>query len=359
MPDFPTLYIVLAVFFVLLVLWANRCSKCGKFFTSGISSRTKTSEGYRTSWKSEKNSSRTKLVREYKYEYNETHICRHCGHQYSTSTSSSRALSCGHFAPGAPQAHGCLNPLYWYKLIPGKKYILTLLLLLLGSIIIFDPEVIFYPTHFFDYAENFIEFLEDPFSPPYCRRVQLEIVEGNWETRRFVQEYRKVERETWSEYVPKNATIIHKKTKMRPIEGNPLSIKNIGGPKPGTWVKYSVDTWASVSSEVATGTGPGVTYPGELLVPPGEVQYGAKKSNSTTAKYWITFKETNSGKTFQVEKVGFIRNSDLAKTRPHQIGKSTYMHLLEGSKSVKARVYAFHSISIKPDVYIYVDKILY
>ncbi|MBU1105061.1 MAG: hypothetical protein KKB51_00230 [Candidatus Riflebacteria bacterium] len=359
--DNPELCGLIAVVFVVVFIWANRCSKCGKLFTTKIRSRTKTSEGYSHSWEVDDKTQRAKSVRSYRYNYNETYACSKCGHEYSTSTSSPRDLSCGYFLSeesGKAKARGCFNPLTWWSWIPGKKFLLTLVFLFFVGLVVFDYEVLWYPTHLETYLDNYIEYLEDPFSPRENWRTQLEVKEGHWQTRRYIQEYQEVERENWEEYVPESAKIMEKSTKDRPMEANPYSINSLGGPKPGIWVKYLTDQWVTIETLTASGTGLPIVYPGEIVTAPGESQYGARKSDYTSVSFSLTFRETSNGSLISTDSVGYISIRDLDNTYPREISENIYKFFMQNTGLLKARIkqYSFNST---PKVYIYVEEPLY
>ena len=365
--NYPELCAPLAVVLVALVIWANRCSKCGKLFTYKLRSRDKTSEGYNDSWEVDEKTQFGKSVRRYTYRYDVTYACSKCGHEYSTSTSSSRSLPCGYFLPedhadAKKQGRGCfnpltwlgwLNPLAWWRSIPGKRYLPLLPITFFIGMIVFDPEVLWYPTHYQSYLEEYAEFLLKPLLPRTNRLTRLEIVEGRWQTQRHIQEYRQVEYEAWENSVPSYARVIEKATKPRPESLSYTS--QSAGTKFDTWVKYSVDLWVTVDTLTASGTSLSIVYPDDPTAATGEAVYGALRSEAPSVKYSLVFKEVETGKVYLVDSIGFIRIEDRAFTWQGEIGLNAYSRLIKSSQALTARVYT-RSYSKLPRIYIYVDE---
>ncbi|PKL42312.1 MAG: hypothetical protein CVV41_14315 [Candidatus Riflebacteria bacterium HGW-Riflebacteria-1] len=369
-PEFAGL---VAFVFIVLVAWANRCSKCGKLFTCKIRSRTQTSEGYTHSWEVDEKSQRGKSVRRYTYQYNETWACSKCGHEYSTSCSSSYSLPCGYFSPEDPanaqnKGRGCLNPLTWlnwlnpvawWRSIPGKRYLPLLPVIFFIGMVVFDTEVLKYPTHWQDYLEDYVEFLLEPLSPRANRRTQLEMVEGRWQTQRRIQEFKPVEYETWEDRLPENARVIEKTTRQRPPQSYYYTYTT--ATEPATWVRYSIDLWVTIGTLTASGTGLPIAYPDDPVAPspsPGEAVYGARRSETPTVTYSLVFRDAESERVYWVETIGFIRKEDRYFAWQREISETAYRTLIASSQPLPARVYA-RSYNESPNIYIYVDDVPY
>lgn len=358
---------VVAVVFIVLVIWANRCSKCGKLFTCKIRSRTKTSEGYSHHWEVDEKSKRAKSVQRYTYHYNETWVCSKCGHEYSTSSSSSYSLPCGYFSPEEPaKGRGCfnpltwlswLNPLAWWRWIPGKRYLPLLPVIFLIGMIVFDSEVLTYPTHWQNYLENYVEFLLEPLSPRNNWRAQLQLIEGRWQTQRRISEFKPVEYETWEDRLPENAKVIEKTTKQRPLQSSYYTYST--ATEPVTWVRYALDLWVTVDTLTASGTGLPIAYPDDPFASsPAEAVYGARRSEPPTVTYSLVFKEIESERVYWVEKIGFIRKEDRYFAWQREISENAYRTLIKSSQPLPARVY-HDNYDRAPHIYIYVDDVPY
>ncbi|OGK09746.1 MAG: hypothetical protein A2W80_04350 [Candidatus Riflebacteria bacterium GWC2_50_8] len=362
---------VVAVVFIVLVIWANRCSKCGKLFTCKIRSRTLTSEGYTHSWEVDEKTQRGKSVSRYTYNYDVTYVCSKCGYEYSASTSSSYRLPCGYFsdenpADAAKNGRGCfnpltwlgwLNPVAWWRWIPGKRYLLLLPVFFFIGMIAFDSEVLFYPTHWQDFLEDYVEFLLEPLSPRENWRAQLQFVEGRWQTQRRISEFRRVEYETWEDSLPENATVVEKTTKQRLLQSYYYTYST--ATKPDTWVRYSIDTWVPVETLTASGTGLPIAYPDSPVATfSGEAVYGVQRSEEPSVTYSLVFKEIESERIYWVETIGFIRKEDRYFAWQREISETAYHTLTKSSQPLPARVY-YDSYDKAPHIYIYVDDVPY
>jgi transcription elongation factor Elf1 len=379
--DNPILAIVIGVIFVVLFLWANRCSNCGKFFSCELRSRSKNSEGYRSSWKYDEDSKRSKHVREYTYSYSETYVCNKCGHSYSSTTSSSYSKPCGYFLSSAerkaqaeaepPKPRGWYNPLRWLALLSFKRVFVAAVVFFIiftAGFIIHDPEVLQYPTHFQPYLEDYVESLLDTFSSSKTikRRTQVEVISGYWQAKRYVNEYQKIENEGWSEYMPAGATVIEKSTRMKPVKTYSYSISNIGKEEPAEWAKYTYDRWINVETLTATGTELPVVYPdnpcktvltaeatGEAV---GEIAYGTRQADRTSVAFFVTLREIATGLTVTTSEAKYMRVTDRDFNLVSEMREADYRYLMaQRGKPLTARLVKY-SFSSDTDFWIYVEE---
>lgn len=375
--DNPTIAIIIGVIFVVLFIWANRCSSCGKMFTCELTSRSQTSEGYQSSWKYDEDSKRAKHVRSYRYSYNETYTCSKCGHSYSRSTSSSHSLPCGYFLSAAerkaqaeaepPKPRSWYNPFSWLAWLSFKRVFIAFIIfftVFTTGFIIYDTEVLQYPTHFQNYLEHYVESLLEIFSSNKTirRRTQIEVVSGSWQTNRRVYEYQKLEGEGWLKDMPDGATVIEKTTKMRPVKTYSYSINNIGKEEPADWAKYTYDRWQSVETLTATGTELPVIYPdnpyraGVLAEAAGEIAYGTRKADDTSVSFSVTLREISTGITATTEKACYMRVTDRDFEIFNPIRETDYRYLMQQrGKPLTARLVKY-SFSSDTDFWIYVNE---
>ncbi|PKL50335.1 MAG: hypothetical protein CVV42_03510 [Candidatus Riflebacteria bacterium HGW-Riflebacteria-2] len=379
--DNPWLVITIGVVFVVLFLWANRCSNCGKFFSCELRSRSQLSEGYRSSWKYDEDSKRSKHVREYTYSYSETYVCNKCGHSYSSTTSSSHSKPCGFFLSSAERKaqaeaepakpRGWYNPLRWLAWLSFKRVFVAFIIfftVFTAGFIIYDPEVLQYPTHFQDYLEDYVESLLDIFSDNKTikRRTQVEVVSGSWQAKRNVYEYQKIESEGWAKDMPAGATVIETTTRMRPVKTYSYSINNIGKEEPAEWAKYTFDRWQFVETLTASGTDLPVVYPdnpyktglkaeatGEAA---GEIAYGTRQADDTSVAFSVTLREISTGLTETTGEAHYMRVSDRDFELFSEMREVDYRYLMEQrGKPLTARfVKYFFDSDI--DFWIYVDE---
>jgi len=379
--DNPILVIVIGVIFVVLFIWANRCSSCGRLFTCELRSRSQTFEGYRSSWKYDEGSKRSKHVREYTYRYSETFTCSRCGHSYSRSTSSSYPLSCGSFLSAAerkakaeaepPKPRSWYNPLRWLAWLSFKRVFVAAVIFFIvftAGFVIHDPEVLQYPTHFQDYLEDYVESLLDTFSSSKTinRRTQVEVISGYWQAKRYVNEYKKIENEGWAEYMPAGATVIEKSTRMKPAKTYSYSISNIGKEEPAEWAKYSFDRWRSVETLTASGTELPVVYPdnpfktglaaeatGKTV---GEVAYGTRVADNTSVAFYVTLREIATGLTVTTSEAKYMRVTDRDFNLVSEMREADYRYLMaQRGKPLTARLVKY-SFSSDTDFWIYVEE---
>ncbi|KAF1080356.1 MAG: hypothetical protein GQF41_3180 [Candidatus Rifleibacterium amylolyticum] len=379
--DNPTIAIIIGVIFVVLFIWANRCSNCGKLFTCELRSRSLTSEGYRSSWKYDEDSKRSKHVREYTYSYRETYVCSKCGHSYSSTTSSSYSKPCGSFLSAAerkaqaeaepPKPRSWYNPLRWLAWLSFKRVFVAAVIFFIvftAGFLIHDPEVLQYPGHFQPYLEYYVESLLETFSSNKTvrRRTQVEVVAGNWKTERTVYEYQQFEREGWAKDMPAGSTVIEKTTKMRPVRNYPYSINNIGREEPAEWAKYTYDTWVNVDILTASGTELPVVYPdnpcktvltaeatGETV---GEIAYGTRKADRTSVAFYVTLREIATGLTVTTSEAKYMRISDRDFKLVSEMSEADYRYLMaQRGKPLTARLVKY-SFSSDTDFWIYVDE---
>ena len=379
--DNPTIAIIIGVIFVVLFIWANRCSSCGKMFTCELTSRSQTSEGYQSSWKYDEDSKRAKHVRSYRYSYNETYTCSKCGHSYSRSTSSSYPLPCGYFLSAAerkaqaeaepPKPRSWYNPLRWLALLSFKRVFVAALIFFIvftAGFVAYDPEVLQYPSHFQDYLEDYVESWLDIFSSNKTikRLTQVEVVSGSWQANRRVYEYQKIECEGWAKDMPAGATVIEKTTKMRPVQTYSYSINNIGKEEPAEWAKYTYDRWQSVETLTASGTDLPVIYPdnpykagftteaADKAV--GEIAYGTRRADDTSVVFSVTLREIGTGITATMVEARYMRISDRDFEIFNPLREADYRYLMEQrGKLITARLVKY-SFSKDTDFWVYVDE---
>jgi len=379
--DNPTIAILIGVIFVVLFLWANRCSNCGKFFSCELRSRSQISEGYRSSWKYDEKSKRAKHVRSYSYSYRETYTCSKCGHSYSSTTSSSHSKPCGSFLSSAerkaqaeaepPKPRSWYNPLRWLAWLSFKRVFVAFIIfftVFTTGFIVYDTEVLQYPTHFQDYLEDYVEAILDIFSDNKTikRRTQVEVVAGSWQAERRVYEYQKIEIEGWAKDMPAGATVIEKTTKMRPVQTYYYSRNYVGKTEPAEWAKYTVDRWQPVETLTASGTDLPVSYPdnpyktvlsaeaADKAV--GEIAYGTREADSTSVKFFVTLREISTGITSTTGEARYMRVADRDFKLVSEMTEADYRYLMEQrGKPITASLVKY-SFSKDNDFWVYVDE---
>ncbi len=379
--DNPTIAIIIGVIFVILFIWANRCSSCGKMFSCELSNRSQISEGYQSSWKYDEDSKRAKHVRSYTYRYSETFTCSRCGHSYSRSTSSSYPLPCGSFLSSAerkaqaeaepPKPRSWYNPLRWLAWLSFKRvFVASVIFFIVFTVgfIIHDPEVLHYPTHFQPYLEYYVESLLETFSSNKTvrRRTQVEVVSGNWLTKRHVYEYKQIEGEGWAKDIPEGATIIEKNTRMRPVKNYPYNINNIGKEEPAEWAKYTYDRWTHIETLTASGTDLPVVYPDNpyktglaaetTSKAVGEVTYGTRHADDTSVSYSVTLREIATGLTVTTGEAHYMRVTDRDFELLSEMREADYRYLMSQQKRPLTARMVKYSFSSDTDFWIYVDE---
>jgi len=375
--DNPTIAIIIGVIFVVLFIWANRCSSCGKMFTCELTSRSQTSEGYQSSWKYDEDSKRAKHVRSYRYSYNETYTCSKCGHSYSRSTSSSYPLPCGYFLSAAerkaqaeaepPKPRSWYNPLRWLAWLSFKRVFVAAVVLFIAftaGFVIHDPEVLQYPTHFQDYLEDYAESWLGIFSinKTIKRRTQVEVVAGSWHAERCVYEYQRIEGECWATDMPDGATVIEKTTKMRSVPSYSYSNINTAKEAPADWVKYTHDRWQFVKTLFASGTDLPVVYPENPCKPVisgeavGEIAYGTRKADDTSLAFFVTLREKSTGLSVTAGAAYYMRVADRQFKIASKMSEADYRYLMEQrGKPLTARLVKY-SFSDTANFWVYVDE---
>ncbi len=373
----PLFWALAAAVVAVLVIWAHRCSRCGKWFAFHLQSRTQVGEGEVQVWKKQKGSDTARLVTEYRYSYKEVRVCTGCGFSVESSTSSKRHYPCGTFPRTAGEAKPAVGvreaPLQegetflqrWRRragwlLAKVFKVSIALLVVFLIGLTCFDAELLEYPGHVDEFLENFLEFLANPFSPSFREyRTTVEVAEGRWRKSLGILELRKETLEDWSDRVPREASIVSERSDTHLIAREGTNLKGFYAMEIATWTKFTIETWKQVGEIEASGTG---AIPGTLTadIPvPGEQVLGSRRPGVLSEENLITFRDRKSGRMIEAEEFFFLRRRDRAYklvgdfSGSRSIDGKTYSDLMIASGVWDARVREYSTGRIR--IILYVD----